>query len=168
MPLDVTPGGSAADSYLSVADSVAFAEADLGEFAAAWLAATGALQEKALRRATRDLDRYIGSSADRFNPTTQRLAFPRYDHVNTAGAAIIVPRVREATYHQAIFVLANADVLDQAATRRARGMISASEPNVSFTLADDEFAGRMSPDALRLLTGEGFEGGSVVGYISTR
>lgn len=168
MPLDVTPGGSASDSYLSLADSLVFANADLGEYATAWLAATDELREKALRRATREIDRYIGSTAVRFDPILQRLAFPRYDHLNTAGLPIIVPQVREATYLQAVYVLVNADVIDQAATRRARGMSSASEPNVSFTLAADPLEGRMSPDALRLLTGEGFEGGSVVGYISTR
>ena len=166
MPLDTTPGGSASDSYLSLADALAFANADLGRYAAAWIAATDADREKALRRATRDIDRYVGSTVDRYD-VGQKLAFPRFIDTNDAGAPIIVPRLREATYQQAVYVLVNADVLDDAATRRARALTNFSEPNVSGQIADDERFGRLAPEAAILLTGEGFEGGAVVGWIES-
>jgi hypothetical protein len=169
MALDVTPGGSASDSYLSLADALLFANADLGQFATHWKSGDGvtdAVRETALRRATRDIDRYVGSSVDRW-VTTQRLAFPRYEDVDALGLPIIVPRLKEATYQQAIYVLSNADVIDAASTRRARALTNFSEPNVSGQIADDSRFGKLAPEVITLLTGEGFEGGAVVGWIET-
>lgn len=167
MPLDVTPGGTAADSYLSVADSLLYANNDLGSFAAGWIAADSATQEKALRRATRDIDRFLGATVAGY-AIGQRLSFPRYYDVDPiTGLPIIPERVQEATYLQAIYVLANADVIDQASTRRARGLMNFTEPNVSGAIAEDANFGRLSPDAAALLTGEGFEGGAIVGWISS-
>lgn len=165
MPLDVTPGGSASDSYLSLADALSYANNDLGLFAEGWIAASDADREKALRRATRDIDRWAGNTGDRFDPVNQALAFPRWEDVDADGLPIIVPRLKEATYQQAIYVLANAKVLDGAATRRARAQTNFTEPNVSGTIATDPSFGRLAPEAERLLTGEGFEGGAVVGWI---
>lgn len=164
MPLDTTPGGSAADSYLSVADSLVYANNDLGHFATDWIAATDDRRERALRRATRDIDRYIGQTSDRW-ALDQALAFPRFIDIDEAGDPVIVSKVEEATYQQAIYVLANADVLDDAATRRARALSNFTEPNVSGQIADDSRFGRLAPEALALLSGEGFEGGAVVGWI---
>jgi hypothetical protein len=164
MALDVTPGGSASDSYLSLADALSFANGDLGLYADGWIAATDPTREKALRRATRDIDTWIGSTTDAYS-TTQALAFPRWEDVDDTGNPVIVSSIELATYHQAIYVLANAEVLDNAATRRARALSNFTEPNVSGTLAEGVGYGRLAPEAERLLTGEGFEGGAIVGFI---
>jgi hypothetical protein len=164
MALDVTPGGSASDSYLSLADALSFANADLGLYAEGWLAADDPTREKALRRATRDIDRYIGSTVDPYS-TTQALAFPRWEDVDDTGSPLIPKRLEEATYQQAAYVLANAEVIDNAATRRARALSSFTEPNVSGTLADGATFGKLAPEVEALLTGEGFEGGAIVGFI---
>lgn len=164
MALDVTPGGSASDSYLSLADALVYAQNDLGLFAAGWIAADDTTREKALRRATRDIDRYVGSTVEPWSDT-QALAFPRWEDVDASGVPIIPSRLEEATYQQAVFVLHNADVIDNAATRRARALTSFTEPNVSGTLADSATYGKLAPEVEALLTGEGFEGGAIVGFI---
>ena len=164
MTLDTTPGGSASDSYLSLADALAFANADLGLYADGWIASTDAIREKALKRATRDIDRWAGSTTDPYS-VDQALTFPRWEDVDANGLPFIHPRLEEATYQQATYVLHNAEVLDRAATRRARGETSYTEPNVSGTLADSASYGRLAPEVEALLTGEGFEGGAIVGFI---
>jgi hypothetical protein len=164
MALDVTPGGSASDSYLSLADALSYAQSDLGLFADAWVAADDPTREKALRRATRDIDRWVGSTTDAYS-TTQALAFPRWEDTDDAGLPIIVVPVEQATYEQAKYVLSNAEVIDNAATRRARALTTFTEPNVSGQLAEGLSYGRLAPEAERLLSGEGFEGGAIVGFI---
>lgn len=164
MPLDTTPGGSASDSYLSLADSLTYATNDLGRFADGWIASDDGTREKALRRATRDIDRWVGQTGDRYS-ADQALAFPRWEDIDSDGIPFIPRVLEEATYQQAIYVLANADVLDNAATRRARAQTNFTEPNVSGTIATDPAFGRLAPETERLLTGEGFEGGAVVGWI---
>lgn len=169
MPLDTTIGGAASDSYLSLADAAAFAAADLGTYADEWAAADDPTREKALRRATRDIDTFVGSTVEAWDAVTpQKLAFPRWEDVDTNGNPFLPPRLLQATYHQAAYVLANAEVLDAAATRRARALTNFTEPNVSGTINEDARFGRLSPVAEALLTGEGFEGGSIVGFIDTR
>lgn len=164
MPLDVTPGGSASDSYLSLADALAYATSDLGLYADGWQAADNATREKALRRATRDIDRYVGSTVEPY-ADGQKLAFPRWEDVDATGLPIIVPRLQEATYQQAAYVLHNSEVIDQASTRRARGLTNFTEPNVSGQVADSATYGKLAPEVEALLTGEGFEGGAIVGFI---
>lgn len=166
MPLDTTVGGSASDSYLSLADALAYANADLGLFADKWIASDDPTREKALRRATRDIDTFIGSSVDAWDTVTpQRLAFPRWEDVDASGFPFLHPRLLQATYQQAVYVLANAIVLDEAVTRRARALTNFTEPNVSGTISEDARFGKLDPTAEALLTGEGFEGGSIVGFI---
>lgn len=166
MALDVTPGGSASDSYLSLADALAYANNDLGRYATAWLEADEATREKALRRATRDIDRYAGATTERYS-VDQALAFPRWSDLDADGNPILPMRLEEATYQQAIYVLANANVIDDAGTRRARQMETFAEPNVSGSITKDWREGLLAPAATALLTGEGFEGGAVVGWIAT-
>lgn len=164
MPLDVTPGGSASDSYLSLADALAYANADLGPYADGWIASDDTTREKALRRATRDIDRYVGSTTEKY-AVDQALAFPRWEDVDSTGSPLIPVKLEQATYQQALYVLANAPVLDAAATRRARALSNFTEPNVSGTLADGATFGKLAPEVEALLTGEGFEGGAIVGFI---
>lgn len=152
MPLDTTPGGALSDSYLAVADADALAGRDLGPEAAKWLAATGDQKEAALRRATRDLDAYLRTGWRRFM-LGQALLFPRSIDINGAGAFIPL-NLRLATYEQATYVLANAATMDRAATRKARQVQSASEPNASYTRPQEEDpAAYLSPAAMHYLEG---------------
>ena len=166
MAIDVTPGGAAADAYVSVAVADAYAAADLGRYATAWAAADNDTKERALKRAARDIDGAVGSSIDRWD-ADQALAFPRLLDTDGDGLPIIPRIVERAAIEQAMYVLVNADVLDDAATRRARGMSNWSEPNVSGSLADDPNEGRLSPNAQRLLSGVEYGGGAVIGWIET-
>jgi hypothetical protein len=168
MAIDTTIGGVAADSYASVAAADSYAAADLGRYAAAWAAATTDQKERALKRAARDLDTYVGSSAARWDEF-QALVFPRWEDVHPVTSLPLIPtRVMHAAIEQAMYMLVNAEVIDDAATRRARGMSNWSEPNVSGALVTDPEFGRLAPKAVALLTGAGFEGGgATIGWIET-
>jgi len=166
MPLIVTPADPAADSYLSVAGADAFAAADLGRQADKWLegTTTTAMKEAALRRATRDIDR-----AARFTyayAVDQRLRFPRVEDLDLDGDPFIPRSLEEATYEQAAYVLLNANVIDDAQTRRARQLTNFSEPDVSGSVADSPEWGVLSPRAMQLLEPLTV-GGAVVGWIET-
>lgn len=164
MALDATPAGSASDSYLTVADADALSAADLGRFAVEWASATVDVKERALRRATRDLDRATGYQPDRY-AVDQSLAFPRIEDVDDAGTPIIPSDLRLATYEQAKYLLRTADQIDDAAARRARGMVNFTEPNVSGQISDDPGFGRLAPAAAEYLGS--FTQRSTVGWIVT-
>lgn len=168
MALDATPAGAASDSYLTVAAADAFAAADLGRHATAWAAASTDQKERALKRATRDLDSHIGTVFAQFDPDTpQALLFPRSRDTDTNGNPVIPVVLKKATYEQAIFVLAAADVLDDAGTRRARGLSNFAEPNVSGQHADDPGYGTIAPRALRTIRAGSLDESSLVGWIET-
>src|SRR4051794_17191794 len=76
MALDPTVAGASSDSYLSVAAADAMAAADLGPEAEAWVRGSAPQKEAALRRATRELDSYLGSRWMRYDTAQARL-FPR-------------------------------------------------------------------------------------------
>lgn len=112
MTLTVTPGSSVADSYVSVAECVAYAlsrglefpdPADAADEDAALL-----LAEQALRRATFWLDGEYRSQFQgmRVNYRAQMLEWPRYGVVDMSGVYVdhtIVPvEVRQATCEAAI------------------------------------------------------------------
>ena len=91
----------------------------------------------ALKRATREIDEYIHSGYPRHS-ATQALQFPRATvDVDSLGAPYIPAAIRHGTYYQAIYLLSNAAVIDRANTRQARNVSQASEPNTSYTAADD-------------------------------
>lgn len=138
MAIDATVAGAAATSYLTVAAADALAADDLGPEASRWLdAATSVAQrEVALKRATREIDEYIRSGFRRYS-TTQGLRFPRANDLDTDGDPVLPADVRHATYYQAIFLLSNAAVIDRANARQARNASSASEPDHSYTVAND-------------------------------
>lgn len=121
MALDSTVAGANADSYLSVADANTLAAADLGSEAAEWAAsADTARKEQALKRATREIDKYLRSGWTRYSPT-QRLLFPRaVDYNGTPAVPFIQQDIRLATYEQATYLFANADAIDAAGIRWAR------------------------------------------------
>lgn len=164
MALDASVAGSAANSYLTVASADVIADTDLlGRNAKAWREATDEIKEAALMRATEDIDSYVGLT-NRYS-TTQALAFPRAID-NVVGPAI-PPRVSKATYLHAAFLIRNADLLDDAASRRARGMSSFANPDGTGGTVDyDHDSGvNADPAVARLL--QPFAQGAVVATIIT-
>lgn len=153
MALDATPAGASADSYLSVADADALAGADLGPEVDLWTAANTTAKEKALKRATREIDAYIRSGWAK-HVSTQALRFPRSIDVDADGDPFIPVDLQRATYQQAIYVNRNATVLAAANRRRARNVTNASEPDVSYTQGDpEEPIASMSAMAVHYLAG---------------
>lgn len=152
MVLDATVGGSAANSYLTLAAANLLNLDRLGPQAARWAAATDSDREKALIQATIDIDAlvHVGLPWD----NDQALRFPRAVDINETGVTFIPPRIGRATYEQAAYLLSNAELLDKAASRRARGLYSFDEDGgPSGTLALDSQLGLIAPRAQALLTG---------------
>lgn len=140
--IDATVAGATANSYLTVADADALAADDFGPEREWWLDAGGEQKELALKRATAELDDWLRSGWTRWD-LSQALLFPRsIDYSGTPAAAFIPSRIGRATYYQAAFLVRNARVLAAADVRRARGLASASEANMSYTAAD---AGAAAP-----------------------
>ncbi|MEA2676399.1 MAG: putative DnaT-like ssDNA binding protein [Chloroflexota bacterium] len=159
MTLDTTVAGASAKSYLSVADADALAADDLGPEAESWLAAVTDAKEKALKRATREIDAYLRSGWTPY-VATQALLFPRaVDYAGTPAAPVIPTSVKRACYEQATFVLRNASVLDNAQTRKARDVQSASEPNISFSEKTSGDVPQLADAALMYLDGFRRSGG---------
>lgn len=170
MALDVTVAGAAANSYLTVAAADALATADLGRQAKEWLAATVDTKEAALRRATRDLDDFVETVPSRwsYDPALgvplQSLLFPRgIDALN--GVPFIPVNVARATYEQAAYLVRNADVIDDAAARRAQGLDNFSNPDGTGGSLTKTYMGDISPRARRLLGG--FTEAAVIAQIVT-
>jgi hypothetical protein len=169
MVLDATVAGASADAYLTVEDADGRASRDLGEYAAAWSSASTEAgdgpnrrkKEAAIRRATEDVE-MVASVVEMPYDDDQARVFPRADDELDAEP-YIVERVLKATYLQAVFLFSNAEMLDHAATRRARGLTSFSEPNVSGSLADRADYGRYAPGLERLLAP--LADGAVIGII---
>jgi Putative DnaT-like ssDNA binding protein len=150
MTIDAVPGSPTANSYLTVADADAIVAAQgLGRAAEAWTAAIETDKEKALVRATSEIDAHIGVAGTAWS-IGQPLLFPRYTDV-TAGVPYIIPNVELATFHQAVHVLHNANQIDDADTRRARGLISFSDDDASGTNSTRPEYGMMSARALAYL-----------------
>lgn len=152
MALDTTVGGAGAERYLSVAEADTRNSYSLSEFAAAWSAATTARKENALRTATRDINARIRSTLPW--STAQALLFPRSTDIDVLSVPFILPDIKQATYEQAIYRLANQKLLDEAAERRSHGMIAYNNPDgTGGTLSVDPLFGGFSAEATRLLSG---------------
>ena len=166
MAVIVTVGGDDANSYLDVADGDAFAASEIGQLASAWRKATVEDKEAALIRATSEIDEHVGSGVALYS-ITQALRFPRLEDVDPVTGDVILPlRVRKATFLQAAYLLANVKELDDAASRRARGLVNFANPDgTGGQLADSAEFGRMHPRVERLL--DDTVGGVVVGWIET-
>ena len=157
MVLDATVAGAAAESYLSVADATALATNDYGPEREWWLGAGGEDQELALKRATAEIDDSLRTGWARYD-SSQMLLFPReIDYVDPDP--YIPTRVLRATYFQAAFLLKNAKVIAGAGIRKARGMSNSSEPNMSYTQAQESEVMVLSPRALTALEGYRRSGG---------
>jgi hypothetical protein len=150
--IDATVAGAASDSYLTLSEAALLAGDDLGPQADGWLAAADPLREKALKRATREIDAFVNLPSARYS-TTQALLFPRDIDITGTPLVAILPRVLKiATYEQAAYLLANAKHLDEAASRRAHGLFSYSNPDgTGGSVALDPSFGRLSPDVEALL-----------------
>lgn len=151
MALDATVAGASADSYITVAEADAFAAVRLGRFAERWrdAATTTDQKEDALKQATSDIDAFVRIGAAYL--TVQALAFPRLIDVDDLDVAFIPKRVKEACYEQAAYVLATAELQDDYAERRARGLFTFTENDVSGSLAGNADFGRLAPRAEQLL-----------------
>ena len=166
MVLDATLAGASANSYLTVAEADAEALVELGKNAKAWNEATVEQREAALIQATEDIDYTVGRVSATYSPA-QRLLFPRVTDLIVGTSTPELPRrIKSATFLQAAHLLRNADLMDDAASFRARGLSSFSNPDgTGGTLSDDPRAGRLHPRVDVLL--DEFSAGSVVGTIVT-
>lgn len=143
MSLVVTPASATANSYLTVAEADEIAEQEtLGRDAESWLKSTASDKERALRRATREVDAFIVTSGTTY-ASDQALLFPRVADLDANDAPTIIPNVRLATFYQAMYVLHNANVISDADSRRARGLTSFS---------DDDGSGSINTEPQRLST----------------
>lgn len=165
MAVIATVAAADANSYLDVASADAFAALELGSLPKAWLKATSEDREAALIRATAEIDEHVGATVAVWD-TAQALRFPRSEDVDDVGDPVIPARVSRATFLQAAYLLANVDILDAAASRRARGLANFSNPDgTSGQLADDRDYGRFHPRVIGLL--DDVVGGAIIGTIVT-
>jgi hypothetical protein len=149
--VDVTPGGAEANSYLTVDEADAMAAlTGMGPADQAWLDAPSSTKEKALIRATSEIDAYLKVAGSRYS-IEQSLLFPRTLDV-ISNVPYILADVQRATYAQAAHLVRNAEVLDNADSRRARGLISFSDDDGSGSVVSTrpEF-GQLSSRALQYL-----------------
>ncbi len=152
MTLVSTVAGATANSYLTVADADGFAQdLGLGPSDAAWLVASNSDKEKALIRATSEVDAYLKIAGSHW-ADGQALLFPRAIDADNTNTPFILTNVELATYAQAVHVLRNAEQLDNADSRRARGLISFSDDDGSGSVISnrDDF-GTMSSRAIHYL-----------------
>lgn len=155
MAIDATVAGASANSYLTVAEADALAASDLGPQAERWVAAatTVDLKERALRRATREIDAFLADHPVARYSLTQTLRFPRSTDITGDPATPFLPRtLKDATYEQAAYLVSNAKLLDEAASRRAHGLFSYSNPDgTGGSVSVNPAFGRLSPDVEALL-----------------
>ena len=152
MAIDATVGGASADSYLTVAAADALAATDFGPEADKWLEATTTTddRERALKRATREIDGYVRPGWPRYD-TSQALRFPRSIDV-ASDVAYIPADIEQATYHQAAYVLLNQRTIDRANARHARALSQYSEDGLSGSV-DEDAVNLISPRAMHYLAG---------------
>lgn len=165
--LDATIAGASANSYLSVAAADDFAANDLGRAKKTWQAATVEDKEAALIRATADIDEAVQTTESKA-ATGQALLFPRSFDVDTDGSTFIIPaRLRRATYLQAVYLIDAAELIDDAARRRARGLVNFSNPDgTGGQVAEASTFGLLHPRVERML--DEFSAGGVIATIVQR
>jgi len=151
MAFDATVGGTAATSYLTVADADERATADIGPEADGWLKAATPIKEAALQRATRELDGYLRPGGYAYSEGVQRLLFPRFDDLDAVGVLVLPFGILQATYHQAAYVIANHRVIDAANARRAQAGGPATDPDTSYAVSEDGGPSILSPRAIYYL-----------------
>lgn len=150
MTLDATPAGADADSYLTVAAAIALAGEDLGPERDAWLKADVATQERALMRATREIDGYVATGWAPYSGD-QLLRFPREIDVDGAGDAVIPRKVVLATYQQALYLVKNKEAL--AAMNAHRSRAGDVDPDSAYGVDPANGPSVISPMAMHYLAG---------------
>ena len=166
MALDDTVAGAASNSYLSVVSADAIADTYLlGKSAKTWDEATDEMKESALRRATIDIDVYVGQTIP--YSTTQALRFPRVVDIDAVTSVPKLPyRLDYATFLQALHLLRNADLLDDAQSYRARGLSSFANPDgTGGSVERDANVGRLDPAVIAVL--QPYSQGAVIATIVT-
>ena len=166
MAVVTTVAGASSNSYLDVAGADALAASELGNNARAWASLTIEDKEAALMRATAEIDEFVGAGLPSYTQG-QALVFPRAGDVVIGTYTPEIPvRVKRATFLQAAYLAANADLLDEAASRRARGLVNFSNPDgTGGTISEKRDFGRLYPRAEALVAD--VAGGAVVGWIVT-
>jgi hypothetical protein len=102
MALVTTPGSASADSYVSLNEADGYAASRFGTDA--WAALSDADQEKALRQATREIDRCRFRGRKTY--ASQALQFPRdYCSEESADLLEVPDEVQEACFEQALWVV---------------------------------------------------------------
>lgn len=167
MALDTTVGGAAADSYLTVAEADALAGSLRFPFATEWIAETDQpTKEAKLRQAAIDIGAYVRVGAPYL--VGQALTFPRETDLDASDDPLIPGAVQRAQAMQAAYLLENAKTIENAATRRARGMFSFSDDDGSGSIAIDPTVGLLSPSAEAELRSIAFGRGLAAGTIRVR
>jgi hypothetical protein len=147
MPIDPTPGGPAADAYLSVEDADAYFGARLNT--SAWDAADVTTKETALKAATARLEQesYVGYRAS----SSQRLAWPRSGVCNDrqlVDSSIVPPRVTNAACEMALTLL-NAGSTDLYAPTGLEGFEHIAVGDLDITPREDAPSPGALPVAVR-------------------
>lgn len=150
MTLVATPASATANSYLTVAAADVLAGEDLGPERDAWLKADAELKDRALQRATREVDGYVTSGWPPFDGD-QALLFPREVDVDAAGDAVIPRKVKLATYQQALYLLKNKDALAAMNAHRARS--GDTDPDSAYGVDPENGPSIISPMAMHYLSG---------------
>lgn len=140
MAIDATLGGSAADSYVTLAAAETYFSARFGSDA--WDAASEADQEKALKQAARHVDRF--SFLGRRNSPTQARAFPRgypyNDDPDKLSTALAIPQaIKDAQCEEALAILSSTATggIAERASLQAQGVRSYSTLGLSETFAPE-------------------------------
>lgn len=150
MTLVATPGSATADSYLTVAAADALAGDDIGPERDAWSKADADLKDRALLRATREVDAYVATGWSPYS-SDQVLVFPREIDVNAEGDPFIPRKVVLATYQQAIYILKNREALATMNAHRARA--GDVDPDSAYGVDPANGPSVISPMAMHYLAG---------------
>lgn len=152
MALDATIGGATANSYLEVAEADARAANDPIS-GAAWQKAPLDERERALVAASDDVDTFMRPAGTPFS-TAQALLFPRaIDATGTPAIPFLPGLVKKATYEQAAYLLQNAHLIRDGASRRASSAINQSDDDGSVTLSVNPTFGLYAPRMIAALEG---------------
>lgn len=155
MALDTTVGGTASDSYVSLAEADTYFSARFG--AEAYTDLEDADQEKALRQATREVDRH--RIVGRRHYFSQALKFPRQYpyHREEPGesTAVEIPlSVKHATLEQALWICQNSPTGGRSPRQQLQneGVTSFRVGSASETFGGGAMLGVLCPEARQLLS----------------
>lgn len=149
MALDATVAGASANSYLTIDAADAHNDDRNGPQAERWAAASTETKENALIEGAILIDSVVRASVP--YSLAQALAFPRASDVDANDDPVLPPRLLLAAYEQAAYLVANAKLLDAAASRRARQMFSFDEDGISGQISLDPTLGLIAPKTQLLL-----------------